>query len=75
MTFDGKTYTGTINDPEIEDALVSYGDFKSEDENDNSMAGVEVKANFWLLTGAGGGKVFLKKGEKESSYFVRPFKG
>lgn len=75
VTFNGKTYTGTINDPEIKDALVSYGDFQSEDENDQSVAGVEVKANFWLLTGAGGGKVFLKKGEKETSYFVRPFKG
>lgn len=72
VKFKGKTFTGTINEPEIKDALVSYGNFTTEDEGRNEMEGMEVKANFWLMTGAKGGQVFLRKGDDEAAYFVRP---
>lgn len=72
LKFDGKTYVGTINDPDIKDANVSYGDFKPAKKGKNELKGMELKANFWLLTGARGGKVFLRKGDSEASYFVRP---
>lgn len=68
----GKTYTGKINRPDIEDAYVTYGDLKLDGEGENKLEGMGLKANFWLLTGAGGGKVVLNKGDEEASYFVRP---
>lgn len=67
------TYTGKINKPDIEDAYVSYGDLKPKNKDGvNELEGMDLKANFWLLTGARGGKVILGKGEQEADYFVRP---
>ena len=66
------TYTGKINKPDLEDAYVSYGDLKPKNEGANELEGMDLKANFWLLTGARGGKVILGKGDQQADYFVRP---
>lgn len=71
VVINGRTYTGKINDPEIEDAYISYGDFTTKGGK-NELKGMDVKVNFWLLTGARGGKVVLSKGDREAEYFVRP---
>ncbi|MBX3169101.1 MAG: hypothetical protein KF760_16965 [Candidatus Eremiobacteraeota bacterium] len=67
VVINGKTYTGKINDPEIKDGYLSYGGFEGKE-----LEGMSVKANFWLLTGAKGGKVVLGKGAETAEYFVRP---
>lgn len=67
VVINGKTYTGKINDPEIKDGYLSYGGFEGKE-----LEGMSVKANFWLLTGAKGGKVVLTKGSESADYFVRP---
>lgn len=71
VVINGTTYTGRINDPEIKDGYLSYGGFQS-DNGKNELDGIGVKANFWLLTGAKGGKVVLNKGAETAEYFVRP---
>lgn len=72
VVINGKTYTGRINQPEITDGYISYGGFKPDAEGKNELDGIAVKANFWLLTGAKGGKVVLTKGNDSAEYFVRP---
>ena len=72
VVINGNTYTGRINDPEIKDGYLSYGGFKSEKPGKNELDGIAVKANFWLLTGAKGGKIVLTKGAETADYFVRP---
>ena len=72
FTYNGNTYTGHVNEPEIKDAMVSYGNFTSDGKGKNEMEGLELEANFWLMTGAGGGRVNLSKGEDKASYFVKP---
>jgi len=67
VVINGQTYTGKINDPEIKDGYVSYGGFEGKE-----LEGMSVKANFWLMTGAKGGKVVLTKGTETADYFVRP---
>ena len=73
VTVGGKSYTANVNEPEIKDAYVSYGEFTPDDKKgENELEGMSVKANFWLMTGARGGMVTLMKGDKEAEYFVRP---
>lgn len=72
VQINGKTYTGHINAPKLDGPYVSYGDFKPEGKGKNELEGVDVKANFWLMTGARGGKVVLNKGDAQAEYFVRP---
>lgn len=72
VVINGNKYTGKINEPELKDGYVSYGNLKSDKEGQNELEGMNLKANFWLLTGAKGGKVVLSKGEEEAMYFVRP---
>lgn len=72
VTINGTKYTGKISEPEIKDGYLTYGNLKSETEGKNELDGMSLKANFWLLTGAKGGKVVLTKGEEEADYFVRP---
>lgn len=72
VKINGKNYVGEINNPEIEGANVSYGNFKGEKKGKNPLRGMTMKANFWLMTGARGGMVTLNKGGKEAEYFVRP---
>jgi len=71
VVINGNTYTGKINDPEIKDGYLSYGGFESKNGK-NELDGISLKANFWLLTGAKGGKVVLTKGTETADYFVRP---
>lgn len=71
VVINGNTYTGKINDPEIKDGYLSYGGFEGKDGK-NELDGISLKANFWLLTGAKGGKVVLTKGTETADYFVRP---
>ena len=72
ILINGTTYTGKINHPEITDGYLSYGGFHSQKEGKNELDGISVKANFWLLTGAKGGKIVLTKGTEMADYFVRP---
>lgn len=72
ITVNGRKYTGKINNPEIQDAHVSYGNFQPKGMGKNELEGMTLKANFWLMTGARGGEVILTKGEEEAKYFVRP---
>lgn len=72
LTVDGKKYIGHINEPNIQDAFVSYGDFELQGKGKNEMEDLNLKANFWLMTGAGGGKVVLAKGNEQAQYFVKP---
>lgn len=72
VVVNGATYTGKIQEPEIQDGLLTYGNLKSDKEGQNELEGMTLKANFWLLTGAKGGKVVLSKGDEEAMYFVRP---
>lgn len=71
VVINGNTYTGKINDPEIKDGYLNYGGFEGKDGN-KELDGISLKANFWLLTGAKGGKVVLTKGAETAEYFVRP---
>ncbi|MBN9415508.1 hypothetical protein ABS71_03475 [bacterium SCN 62-11] len=71
VVVNGNTYTGKISDPEIKDGYLSYAGFEGKDGK-NELDGMSVKANFWLLTGAKGGKVVLTKGTDTADYFVRP---
>lgn len=72
VNINGKTFTGKINNPEITEGYVTYGNFSSDEGGKNELEGMDVKANFWLLTGARGGKVVLTKGDQQAEYFVRP---
>jgi hypothetical protein len=72
IVVNGNTYVGKINDPEIKDGFLSYGGFESKTEGKQELDGMSVKANFWLLTGAKGGKIVLGKGTDSAEYFVRP---
>jgi hypothetical protein len=72
VTVNGRKYTAKINQPEIEDAHVSYGGFEPRGIGKNELEGMTLKANFWLMTGAKGGQVILQKGDQEAMYFVRP---
>ena len=71
VVINGNTYTGKINDPEIKDGYLSYAGFDGKDGK-HELDGMSLKANFWLLTGAKGGKVVLPKGAETAEYFVRP---
>lgn len=64
------TYTARLKDKD--DAFVTYQDLKPTEDGPNELDGMDLKANFWLLNGAGGGKVILNKGDREAMYFVRP---
>ncbi|MFN8614220.1 MAG: HD domain-containing protein [Vulcanimicrobiota bacterium] len=72
VLINGQTFTGKINDPEIKDGYLSYGGFGGSENVKNPLEGMSVKVNFWLLTGAKGGKVVLAKGNDTAEYFVRP---
>ncbi len=72
VTINGQTVVGHINHPDIDGKDISYGGFEPEDGGENPLEGMDLKMNFWLLTGARGGFVSLQKGDQKVDYFVRP---
>lgn len=71
LVIDGQSYTGKISSPTIEESYLTYSDFKPDKGRKNPLKGMQAKANFWLLTGAKGGKVILSHGDQEAAYFVK----